>query len=32
VLLYRLSRFPDRMCRAFEVALQNLKTYLEVGA
>lgn len=32
VLLYRLSGFPGRMCRAFEVALQNLKTYLEVGA
>ncbi len=32
VLFYRLSGFPERMRQVFETALQNLKTYLEVGA
>jgi hypothetical protein len=30
--LYHLSGFMDRRHRQFEAALQNLKTYLEVGA
>ncbi len=29
--LYHLSGFPGKMCKLFEVALQNLKAYLEVG-
>jgi len=32
VWLYRLSGFPRQMLQAFEQTLQNLKTYLEVGA
>jgi len=31
VWLYRLSGFPRQRCKAFEIALRNLKTYLEVG-
>jgi hypothetical protein len=32
VLIYRLFGFPDRMRKAFQIALQNLKAYLGVGA
>ncbi len=31
-MLYRLSGFPGQMREVFEKTLQNLKTYLEIGA
>jgi hypothetical protein len=31
-MLYRLSGFPSQMRTVFEKTLQNLKTYLEIGA